>query len=427
MASHFPGLESRSGSQRLVGIASLCLTLNLAGFLAVSYMPGVLNIDHRVATVPFRCLVLLVSLYAVYKIIIVSHLRLVGSVTTLLVVMFWTFYIMRFISDTILFPVPIGSNPDDIALFLFGMSLPTFIVFYLFSEIGLYRKALLWSMLALGACCAISMGRTNAPTDKQQAQSTGNDILNHIGYGHMGLTAMILGLFVLLQIGGGRRGWIPRLLAAATVCFGAFTILAASSRGALVAAVLLLPIVVYLGLRRGSRPLTVGICVVLFFVSSAAVGYLAQRGMDPTHALVSTESYSSTNGGVYERQNLARDAWQEYLENPVLGSSMVERRSLFYPHNCVLEAFMATGTFGGTIFVLILLIAVYRSMRLIKTDVAMSWVSLCFFQVLIGAMFSGGLYGNPLLWGMLGIMVGVDLPRMRPRRSPSEQRWSLLT
>ena len=237
MSTYLPETRGRLGSHKLVTIASLCLTLNLAGFLAVSYLPGALHIDHRVATVPFRCLVLLLSLYAVYKIFAVSHLRVAISVTTLLVTAFWIFYITRFLSDTVLFPVPIGENPDDMALFLFAISLPTFIVFYLFSEIALYRKALVWSMLALGACCAISMRSTNTEDATRQGQHMGNDILNHIGYGHMGLTAMILGLFVLLRIGRARRNWILRFLAAATVCFGAFTVLAAASRGALVASV----------------------------------------------------------------------------------------------------------------------------------------------------------------------------------------------
>jgi O-antigen ligase len=377
----------------------------------VSYMPGALHIDHRIVTVPFRCLVLLLSLYATYRIFAVSHLRVVISATTFLVTAFWSFYIMRFISDTVLFPVPVGSSPSDMAMFLFGMSLPTFIVFYLFSEIDLYRRALVWSMLALGACCAASMRRANTPEDNHQGRTMGNDILNHIGYGHMGLTAMILGLFVLLKIGRVRKGWVLRLLAAGTVCSGAFSILAAASRGALVAAVLLLPVVVYLGLRRGSKPLTVGIFIGLFFVFSAGLAYLVQRGMDPTRALGSAQAYSASSEGVYARQNLARDAWREYLDHPILGSSLVERKALFYPHNCIVEAFMATGTFGGTVFVLILLVAVYRAIRLIKTNVAMSWVSLCLFQALIGAMFTGGLYGNPLLWGMLGIALGIDLPR----------------
>ncbi len=422
----FPEVESRSGSQRLVGTASLCLTLNLTGFLLVSYVPGVLHINHRAATVPFRCLVLALSLYAVYKILALSHLRLAVSVTTLLAVGFWTLYVTRFICDTVLFPVSIGENPDDMALFLFGMCLPTFIVFYLFGEIRLYRKALVWSMLALGVCSAISMRLTQAQEDRLQGQHMGNDILNHIGYGHMGLTAMILGLFVLLEIGRVRRGWTLRLLAAATVCCGAFSILAASSRGALVAAVLLLPIVVYLGLRRGSKLLAIGICVVLFFMTSAAAAYLTRKGTDVWRLLGSAEAYSVSNSSVYERQNLARDAWHEYLQNAILGSSMVERRSLAYPHNCVVEAFMATGTFGGAIFVSMLLMAIYRAIILTRVDVAMSWISLCFFQQLIGAMFSGGLYGNAALWGMMAIVLGADLPRMRPERLPAEPSWSSL-
>ena len=416
---HAEATRRRPGSSQLVTIASVCLTLNLAGFLAASYIPSALHVDHRVVTVPFRCLVLLLSLYAVYKIVAVSHLRMTLSVTTLLVTAFWVFYCMRFLSDTVLFPVPIGDNPEDMALFLFAISLPTFIVFYLFSEIGLYRRALVWTMLALCACCAISMRSAGAGDPTRQVQHMGNDVLNHIGYGHMGLTAMILGLFVLLRIGRARRNWIVRLLAAATVCLGAFTVLAAASRGALVASIVLLPVVVYLGMRRGSGLLTVGICVALFFVLSAATAYLARDGTDVKQLLGSAAAYTASSNSVHERQTLMRDAWQEYLDHPILGSSIVERNALFYPHNCIVEAFMAMGTFGGTLFVLILLVAVYRAIRLATTDVAMSWISLCLFQQLIAVMFSGGLYGNVTLWGMLGIVLGVDLPRMRLRGSLS--------
>ena len=204
--------------------------------------------------------------------------------------------------------------------------------------------------------------------------------------------------------------------------------MAASSRGALVAAVLLLPVVVYLGLRRRLPfAFAIGICVVLFFVVSAAAAYLTQNGTDVKRLLGSAEAYSVSNSSVYERQYLARDAWHEYLQHPVLGSSIVERRSLAYPHNCVIEAFMATGTFGGAIFVLMVLMAIYRAIILTRIDVAMSWIPLCFFQQLVGAMFSGGLYGNAALWGMMAIVLGVDLPRMQPARLPAKQSWSANT
>jgi hypothetical protein len=51
----------------------------------------------------------------------------------------------------------------------------------------------------------------------------------------------------------------------------------------------------------------------------------------------------------------------------------------------------------------------------------MAWIPACFFQQLIGAMFSGGLYGNVPLWAMMAIMLGADLPQMHPLPLPAKQ------
>lgn len=78
---------------------------------------------------------------------------------------------------------------------------------------------------------------------------------------------------------------------------------------------------------------------------------------------------------------------------------------------------MAIGTFGGAVFTMLMLLAIIRAIRLINRDVVMAWVPICFFQYLIGAMFSGGLFSNPLLWGMMAIMLGVDMPATRTRQA----------
>jgi O-antigen ligase len=111
---------------------------------------------------------------------------------------------------------------------------------------------------------------------------------------------------------------------------------------------------------------------------------------------------------------MIRDAWREYMDHPWLGSSIVERNALIYPHNAMVEAFMATGTFGGSAFALLILAAIYRAMKFIRRDPATAWIPVCFFQQLIGAMFSGGLYGNVPLWAMMAIVLGADLPRTPP-------------
>lgn len=418
MSTCLPELPLRSDPSKLVGIASLLLTANLAGFLMISYMPTALGMDHRAITIPFRGAMLLLVCYGIYRMLAVSHLRLRMSVISTLAMVFWSAYSMRFVADAVLLQVPLGEEPWEIAMYLFGICLPTFTVFYLIGDVRLYSGALVWTMLALGVCCAISMHFTATSQDAtQRGRYAGNDILNPIGYGHMGVTAMILGLFVLLRIGRVNRSWLLSVPAAGTVCLGGFTILAAGSRGALVATILLIPVVVYLGLRRGSKMLTVGICVTLVFVLSATATYLSQRGMNLDRLMGSAAAYTSANNSVLARQNMIREAWHEYLNHPWLGSSMVERHTLSYPHNSIVEAFMAIGTFGGAVFTMLMLLAIIRAIRLINRDVVMAWVPICFFQYLIGAMFSGGLFSNPLLWGMMAIMLGVDMPATRTRQA----------
>jgi O-antigen ligase len=411
LASEVTGRET----SRLAGMVTLLMTGTLAGFLMVSYVPGALGVDSRVATVPFRGLMLLLQLYALFRFLGAGQLRMGMSIISVAAIFFWTVYSLRFIVDAAFLQVPLGTAPSEMALSLFAICLPTFLVLYQIRDIELYRKALPWSMLALGVCCLTSMLRTRTSQDVTlHGRYQGNDILNSVSYGHMGVTAIILGLFVLLQIGHVKRAWYLRVGAAGTVCLGAFSILAASSRGALVAGILVIPFIGYLGIRCGSRFVTVVMCIVLAFVLSVTATYFSRNGLKLDRLLASTAAYDTSSDSVNTRHNMIRDAWREYMDHPWLGSSIVERNALIYPHNAMVEAFMATGTFGGAAFALLILAATYRSMRFIGRDPAMAWVPVCFFQQLIGAMFSGGLYGNVPLWGMMAIVLGADLPRTRP-------------
>jgi O-antigen ligase len=419
MSLYFAQSSSRPGFRQLLGLASLVLTANLAGFQTISFIPGGFGVDQTAATVPFRALEVVLLMYAFYKLLAVGHLRSRISVTTILVVLFWFAYSVRFMVDAVLLQVPL-KDPAMMALYIFGIIIPMFTICYLVGDINLYMKALPWIMLLLGASCAFAVHRLSVASDidiAQHGRLLGNELLNPIEYGHMGVRAIVLGLFVLLRIGRVNRSWYLRIAAAGTVCVGIFTVLTAESRGAMVAAALLVPFVLYLGVRRGSRTMSVAICVAGLFVASATLGYLAQQGRNTVRTLASGWAYSSGNNSVSSRQTLFRDAFLQYSEHPVFGSSIVEKNSRMYPHNALIEAFMATGTLFGSIFILIVIIAVWRAIKLVSRNTAMSWVPICFFQTLIGAMFSGGLYQNPVMWGMMAIMLGVDMPPKRFRKA----------
>jgi hypothetical protein len=416
-------------SSKLSGIASIALTGNMVGFFMVSYIPDALGVDSRVATVPYRALMLGFLIYACGRILNSGHLRMQMSPTSLLVIFFWVAYSLRFIVDAAVLEVPLGSPPEEMALYLFGIVIPTFTVFYLIGDIGLYRKALTWILLGLGMCCLVSMLRTRTAQDvaKSGIGYGANYVLNHILYGHMGVTAVILGLFVFLDIGraGGRRYF--SLIGGGVACLGVFSVFASGSRGAMIAGVFLVPVVFYLGWRRGSRLLALSACIVLGLVFSATATYLSSKGVRLDRAVLSFAAYGAENNSVYAREGRYRDAWRQYLEHPLTGSSIVERNTLSYPHNAIIEGFMATGTFGGTAFALLVVLATYRAFRFISNDPVTTWIPLCFLQQLIASMFSGGLYGNFFLWGMMGIMLGARIPdgRVQQQLGKPEFGWRI--
>ena len=104
---------------------------------------------------------------------------------------------------------------------------------------------------------------------------------------------------------------------------------------------------------------------------------------------------------------LASDAWGQFLENPIFGSAVVEMNSRTYPHNMVVESFMAIGLIGGLLFSTILLVSIGFSLKLILQRSQSSWLAMLFIQTAIGCQFSGSLSFDPFFWAMLGVTASI--------------------
>ncbi len=85
---------------------------------------------------------LLLLLYALYRLVDACDLRMGLSVTALLLVFFWTAYSLRFIADAAFIQLQLGSLPAaDMATYLFAVCLPTFIVLYLIRNSAVQKGA----------------------------------------------------------------------------------------------------------------------------------------------------------------------------------------------------------------------------------------------------------------------------------------------
>jgi O-antigen ligase len=75
-----------------------------------------------------------------------------------------------------------------------------------------------------------------------------------------------------------------------------------------------------------------------------------------------------------------------------------------YPHNNVLEAFLATGVLGGGLFVFLCIRGGLNCIMLLRRDPAKGWIAVLFIRAGIQGFFSGSLYYIPMFWIMLAAL-----------------------
>ena len=108
---------------------------------------------------------------------------------------------------------------------------------------------------------------------------------------------------------------------------------------------------------------------------------------------------------VDSRERMFASAWQQFLEKPILGSALLEETSGFYPHNLVLEAFMATGIIGGCAYLLLIALMLNASIRLLIKADGYEWLALLAIMYLVGAQFSGSHWGFNAHWQSLVLVI----------------------
>jgi O-antigen ligase len=113
-------------------------------------------------------------------------------------------------------------------------------------------------------------------------------------------------------------------------------------------------------------------------------------------------TFIGTDMAVTARQQSFAGAWEQFARSPIVGDALEEETTRFYPHNVVLESFMATGIAGGLSFIALLSFALWAAYRLIKWHSEHAWVGVIFLQYLIGAQFSGAIYAATTMWTFIG-------------------------
>lgn len=226
--------------------------------------------------------------------------------------------------------------------------------------------------------------------------------VNPIALGAFFSTTFIVGVSFLLN---KNRTLMQKFYAAFICLLCAVFIFFSGSRGALIS--LLLTLLTYIIFSSKNKVIN-----FIFIVSSVLlvipfVIYIADEffnGIDVFRGFLSVGQTTDMSSQL--RLMSYKHAVEQFVDNPILGDLLVERVTVYYPHNIFLEILMALGLLGGLPFFLYIAGVFYLSIKLMRKSGFGALVSLLWLQQLYSLQFSGSVFYNYQFWSY-SIVVGI--------------------
>jgi hypothetical protein len=335
-----------------------------------------------------------------------------SNVITQILIVFWAAYFVRMFFDTFIYPDALWQEPYYYWIWAVGGSfIPMLGLARSPQQIEGTDTLFIWFFYATFAACLLAAFAASGTKvdDVGSLVETGrgrigDDRLNPISLGHLGAMLVIQSIWAIIFFPPWRTVAM-RLLVVVALCFGLYVLILANSRGPIVAAIgCLILISLFAPLRQKL------LAVLLSGIGVAAILPLAQYVEDNHGISTFSRIFGMSVAESVEqssRLGLFADALKGFWKNPWIGSSLEIPSVGGYPHNVVIESFMALGIFFGSLVVAAIALLCMRSLSLFSKYPRYSWPCLIFMQYLIGAQFSGSLYGSTYLWASVGLIVSL--------------------
>ncbi len=379
-----PLISPLSGSRRATTRCIWLFALTLIGYPIFGLLSSLLNVDSTSTSIAFRVGVVVLALLLLLNSLL-TH-RWWRQQRWLLA--FWALYGARLVWDGIIAGQP--GVPEALVFYTLAVLLPC-------TALGMNaakfeeRRALRLMILLGGTVCvgAVAMHTFGLGQARRLSDLTDRlffEALNPISLGHAAVTTLIAVLCITRQ--RPNRTMLS------------FSLVVAAAAGACV-------------VLSGSRGpmLALAVCVMLFAAAARRWVWLAlvllvllPQMLNSDAELWQRFSTVTEDASALERLLLQGNAIQQFLAQPLLGSAYVELEFKEYPHNLIIETGMALGVLGLTLFLTIAIQALRVAAKQLRRGHLL--VPLLFAQYLIGAQFSGAIWGASALWACTALLLG---------------------
>jgi len=390
----------------------------ITGFPVIAIVPDIIKQPSQTITVAYRGLTLFLTILSIavaYK----ERKTYQFTIFSIAHLIFWCMIFIRFFLDLEIYQIQTMIPRNYYWSFgLVGIFVPTIAFLILLDEptIGKFLKEVhsvstfgMFSAVVLNTFVALFVSPMNSLA-QLNIWRISSSVLSSISLGHLGVTLIILAVTNF-----------PQQKLSLAVCFRVLCILAgisilalSGSRGPVLA---LLICIIILILSQSSIK-----SKLIFLFIALIMGYLIYFFMvtveeNTTYRTLSRyTTISDINSDESSANRLSRFslALDQFVKSPIWGDSMVVRETLDYPHNLVIEAFMALGVIGGLILIFLILKSVLSALSLLRYHNTL-WVGLLYFQFLTGAFVSGSMFldANFWYWSIIVVTVSVSIEQAK--------------
>ena len=232
-----------------------------------------------------------------------------------------------------------------------------------------------------------------------------NDSLGVIEYGHLGLTATIMGVTLLLKRKENRLFKYSSLV---LIPIGIVSIFLAGTRSAMVGAVVIFTLFVLSSQKRKVViPFLLLIASLVVFSESIinfAESFDAAGPVIRIYRLINEEGDQSSG-----RTIIWLYALNQISDLPLFGVSCFFQTfdtEVQYIHNSFIEVFYAIGIFGFVVFVIMNFVAIKTSIRIFRSDNAdMKCFAFLYLQYFVYSLFSDTILRLNLFWFFLAVVL----------------------
>ncbi|MEL0644029.1 O-antigen ligase family protein [Olleya sp. Ti.3.14] len=403
------------------------IVANIFGFPMVVVLNLFMGFSTSIGSIVFRALILVSAILLIANAI---KIKKQVSLQSKLLIFFWIMYSVRLIYDLSFRQLYLNTthykSEYSIYLFAFGGILfpilaiivnAKYINYSKLSNTFLKASFLQGVLVVFGLYKIFGLNITKIATQRHLYMSdelgenlTNGSPLNPILVSRCGALLIVLFIAKVFLLKSKNNFLIKYL----SIPLGLILIVLGGSRGPLLSTIIILffSYLFFLYVNRlNTNKILSQIMVVL--LSGYLLFFTYQAFSESIGVLDRLNSFDSNNNLETGRSKHWNSAINQFIDNPFLGDQIFDKHLWIYPHNLILESFMALGIIGGFLFGYLIISNLLKYKSILRYNINALPVLILFAVFLMFGMSSGGLYNSTEFWVTLTLISIYNINNMK--------------